>query len=321
MLAPCSSHAASSSATVSPRPPFDVRRRPRWAAGAVEVARRHVGRTEDEVSDHVVHGPHLARRHRHVGHSVVDELADAQPASAVHPGEVDITHRRDVTAPATTVCRPSRQAGGLVGCWAPVPNVAPVLIRSAVADDRDALYDICLRTGDAGSDATALYRDPELIGAIWAGPYLALEPDLSFVAVGDEGVVGLRARRRRHGGVRGRVRAAVVARLAVAVARAERRRGGVGRREVDRKDPPPAGHAGDRPRRVPRPPAHQPAAEWAGPRCGWAIGGDAVRRAARPAASRVFTSASAVATNGRSASTSTSDSDRSPTPSMRPTPW
>lgn len=65
-----------------------------------------------------------------------------------------------------------------------------MLIRPAVADDRDALYDICLRTGDAGSDATALYRDPELIGAIWAGPYLALEPDLSFVAVGEAGVVG-----------------------------------------------------------------------------------------------------------------------------------
>jgi ribosomal protein S18 acetylase RimI-like enzyme len=65
-----------------------------------------------------------------------------------------------------------------------------VLIRPAVAGDRDALYDICLRTGDAGADATALYRDRELIGSIWAGPYLALEPDLSFVAVGEDGVTG-----------------------------------------------------------------------------------------------------------------------------------
>ncbi|MCL3859687.1 GNAT family N-acetyltransferase [Actinotalea sp. K2] len=54
-------------------------------------------------------------------------------------------------------------------------------IRSARPDDADALYDICLRTGDAGKDATGLYRDPRLLGEVWVGPYLALAPELAFV--------------------------------------------------------------------------------------------------------------------------------------------
>ena len=155
-----------------------------------------------------------------------------------------------------------------------------MLIRPAVADDRDALYDICLRTGDAGADATALYRDPELIGAIWAGPYLALEPDLSFVAVGDEGVTGyvLGAADTAAFEAACEQRWWPALRVRWPEPRAADATSADGR--LIGQDPPPAGHAGDRPRRVPRPPAHQPAAEWAGPRCGWAVGGDAVRRAA-----------------------------------------
>lgn len=63
-------------------------------------------------------------------------------------------------------------------------------IRPARSADRDALYRICLQTGDSGQDATALYRDPELIGHIWAGPYLALEPRLAFVLADAAGVAG-----------------------------------------------------------------------------------------------------------------------------------
>jgi ribosomal protein S18 acetylase RimI-like enzyme len=62
--------------------------------------------------------------------------------------------------------------------------------RPARPEDRDALYRICLETGDSGQDATALYRDPELIGHIWAGPYLALEPALAFVLQDGAGVCG-----------------------------------------------------------------------------------------------------------------------------------
>ncbi|MFE6970525.1 GNAT family N-acetyltransferase [Isoptericola sp. NPDC057653] len=47
--------------------------------------------------------------------------------------------------------------------------------------DRDALYDVCLRTGDSGDDATGQYEDGALLGHVYLGAYLALEPDLARV--------------------------------------------------------------------------------------------------------------------------------------------
>ncbi len=47
--------------------------------------------------------------------------------------------------------------------------------------DLDALYDICLRTGAAGDDATGLMTDPRLLGEVFAAPYAVLEPDHAFV--------------------------------------------------------------------------------------------------------------------------------------------
>ncbi|HEY0106488.1 MAG TPA: GNAT family N-acetyltransferase [Rhizomicrobium sp.] len=63
-------------------------------------------------------------------------------------------------------------------------------IRPYRASDLAALYDICLKTGDAGADATALYRDPELLGHIFAGPYGIFEPHSCFVAGDADGVGG-----------------------------------------------------------------------------------------------------------------------------------
>ena len=63
-------------------------------------------------------------------------------------------------------------------------------IRSYQPTDFEALYAICLVTGDAGRDATALYEDPELIGHIYAGPYGRLAPESCFVVEDDEGVAG-----------------------------------------------------------------------------------------------------------------------------------
>jgi GNAT superfamily N-acetyltransferase len=54
-------------------------------------------------------------------------------------------------------------------------------IRPYHPSDLGALYRVCLRTGDSGSDATALYRDPELLGHIYVAPYAVFEPDLCFV--------------------------------------------------------------------------------------------------------------------------------------------
>ena len=63
-------------------------------------------------------------------------------------------------------------------------------IRRALATDRDALYDICVRTADFGRDGRHLYEDHELPGHMWAGAYLALEPRLAFVVADDDGVAG-----------------------------------------------------------------------------------------------------------------------------------
>jgi ribosomal protein S18 acetylase RimI-like enzyme len=68
--------------------------------------------------------------------------------------------------------------------------MGPFEIRTVVPEDRLALYEICRLTGDAGEDAGDRYTDPDLLGELWVGPYLALEPELSFVAADDRGPAG-----------------------------------------------------------------------------------------------------------------------------------
>jgi ribosomal protein S18 acetylase RimI-like enzyme len=63
-------------------------------------------------------------------------------------------------------------------------------IRSYQPGDLAALYQICLETGDSGSDATLLYQDPKLLGHFYAAPYGVLEPDLSFLLEDQAGVCG-----------------------------------------------------------------------------------------------------------------------------------
>lgn len=65
-----------------------------------------------------------------------------------------------------------------------------VRVRHATGDDLTAVYDVCLRTGAAGADATAMVRDGALFGHLYAGPYVVLEPALAFVAEVDGTVVG-----------------------------------------------------------------------------------------------------------------------------------
>ncbi len=65
-----------------------------------------------------------------------------------------------------------------------------VRVRPFEARDLDALYRICLLTGDGGADASALYDDPRLLGHVYAGPYGALEPEHAFVLEDDDEVCG-----------------------------------------------------------------------------------------------------------------------------------
>lgn len=56
-----------------------------------------------------------------------------------------------------------------------------MIIRRYQPDDRDAVHDICIRTADAGEDASTSYADPNILPEIFAHPYTHLEPDLAFV--------------------------------------------------------------------------------------------------------------------------------------------
>jgi ribosomal protein S18 acetylase RimI-like enzyme len=63
-------------------------------------------------------------------------------------------------------------------------------VRPYHPSDLDALYRICLLTGDDGQDATSLYNDPRLPGHFFAAPYGLFEPTLAFVAEDTAGVGG-----------------------------------------------------------------------------------------------------------------------------------
>ena len=64
-------------------------------------------------------------------------------------------------------------------------------IRSARPDDRAAAYYVCLKTGDHGGDAEPFYGDdPDALGRIFVGPYLAFEPELGLMLEDDAGVCG-----------------------------------------------------------------------------------------------------------------------------------
>ncbi len=65
-----------------------------------------------------------------------------------------------------------------------------VEIRAVRPSDLDALYRICLATGAGGGDASALYRDPKLVGHVYAAPYAILSPQSVFVVEDAEGVGG-----------------------------------------------------------------------------------------------------------------------------------
>lgn len=65
------------------------------------------------------------------------------------------------------------------------------IIRPARPEDRAGAYYVCLKTGDHGQDGEPFYReDPEALGRIYVGPYLAFEPELSLVLEDEEGICG-----------------------------------------------------------------------------------------------------------------------------------
>lgn len=68
-------------------------------------------------------------------------------------------------------------------------------IRPATINDRPALSRICLLTGDAGQSGEGQYTLPEMLGLVYAEPYVVVPPNFGFLLVstdsnGEETVLG-----------------------------------------------------------------------------------------------------------------------------------
>ena len=63
-------------------------------------------------------------------------------------------------------------------------------IRRCRPEDEAGAYQVCLKTGTSGEDATLIYSDPLALGHIYVGPYLRLEPRFAFILADDLGVCG-----------------------------------------------------------------------------------------------------------------------------------
>ncbi len=63
-------------------------------------------------------------------------------------------------------------------------------IRPATLQDLPGVYRVCLQTGDSGLDATGQYRNPDLLGHVYVGPYLIGQPRHAFVVADRDGVAG-----------------------------------------------------------------------------------------------------------------------------------
>lgn len=63
-------------------------------------------------------------------------------------------------------------------------------IRPATLHDLPGAYRVCLLTAADGGDASASYRNPDLLGHVFVGPYVVHSPELARVVVDPEGVAG-----------------------------------------------------------------------------------------------------------------------------------
>ncbi len=64
-------------------------------------------------------------------------------------------------------------------------------LRPARQGDEPGAYHVCLKTGDSGKDGEPFYReDPDALGRIFVGPYLAFEPELSWILEDEYGICG-----------------------------------------------------------------------------------------------------------------------------------
>jgi hypothetical protein len=62
-------------------------------------------------------------------------------------------------------------------------------IRDYRNTDLPYLYEICLKTGNSGHDATSLFLDPFMIGQYYAAPYAMFAPQCVLVVEGEAGTI------------------------------------------------------------------------------------------------------------------------------------
>ncbi len=64
-------------------------------------------------------------------------------------------------------------------------------LRPVRAGDQAGAYHVCLKTGNFGRDGEPFYReDPDALGRLFVGPYLAFEPELGLILEDDQGICG-----------------------------------------------------------------------------------------------------------------------------------
>lgn len=67
----------------------------------------------------------------------------------------------------------------------------PFRLRPPQAGDTAGAYAVCLKTGNFGQDGEPFYRDdPDALGRVFVGPYLAYEPELARILEDDQGICG-----------------------------------------------------------------------------------------------------------------------------------
>lgn len=94
-------------------------------------------------------------------------------------------------------CRTAARRRGAPRTRAPVRAAVSVRVmtvsarmRPATVHDLPGVYRVCLQTGLSGRDASGAHADPDLLGHLYAGPYVLVPDGVALVVADDHGVVG-----------------------------------------------------------------------------------------------------------------------------------